>query len=222
MKYYIYVSESKVDMLFSQLPPEEQKTIAAELGFDLKILQGKISSQRVSGESNHSVIQRCQLIQKCIRNHDGVGRLTDTKPWVADLCIARCFDLESDGTMFIGQSGFHTVGLVGSAKHLIGIEKNNKSFFGRERLLSFGPDILDAITRLAETDDSFGPLEPSVEGGIESMVTSFGTPAWVRVIRHLNEQGAQSPMKLDFFAKRLFFHEGVILLTPLFIALSDE
>jgi len=209
-------------MLFSQLPPEEKRTIAAELGFDLEILHGKISSERVAGEADHSVIRRCQIIEKCLRKHDGVGRLIDGKPWVADLCIAKSFNLDSDGTMFIGQSEFQTIALVGSARHLIGLKEERKSIFRRERLLSFGPDILEAITRLAENDDSFGPLEDSAEAGIESMVTSFGTPAWVRVINHLNGQNAQAPMKLEFFAKRLFSHDNVILLTPLYVALSDR
>lgn len=38
MKYYIYISSLKVDMLFEQLPAPLKKKIAAELKIDLKIL----------------------------------------------------------------------------------------------------------------------------------------------------------------------------------------
>jgi len=45
LKYYVYASESKVTVLISQLPPEERTSIVAELGFDLKLLQGQIRTE---------------------------------------------------------------------------------------------------------------------------------------------------------------------------------
>jgi hypothetical protein len=37
VKYYLYISDSKVDMLLSQIPHETKKTIAAEFKIDLKL-----------------------------------------------------------------------------------------------------------------------------------------------------------------------------------------
>jgi hypothetical protein len=41
MKYYVYISDSKVDMLLPQVPGALKQTIAAKLGFDIKILSGE-------------------------------------------------------------------------------------------------------------------------------------------------------------------------------------
>jgi len=38
MKFYLYVSDAKVDMLFSQVPHELKKKVATEWKIDLKLL----------------------------------------------------------------------------------------------------------------------------------------------------------------------------------------
>ena len=38
MRYYVYVSDSKVDMLYSQMPRGIRDRIAAELKIDLKVI----------------------------------------------------------------------------------------------------------------------------------------------------------------------------------------
>jgi hypothetical protein len=49
MKYYVYVSRTKVDMLVSQIPPKISQRIAAELDIDLKLIQVKLTSTHPGG-----------------------------------------------------------------------------------------------------------------------------------------------------------------------------
>jgi hypothetical protein len=42
MKYYVYVSESKINMLFEQTATAIQGKREAKLGFDIKLLKGSI------------------------------------------------------------------------------------------------------------------------------------------------------------------------------------
>jgi hypothetical protein len=40
MKYYVYISDAKIDMLLPQVPHEVKKKMASEFGFDFKLLKG--------------------------------------------------------------------------------------------------------------------------------------------------------------------------------------
>jgi hypothetical protein len=48
MRYYQYISDSKVDMLLPQIPLKAKQKITSEIGFDIKILSGKIKTERDS------------------------------------------------------------------------------------------------------------------------------------------------------------------------------
>ena len=56
MRYYVYVSDSKVDMLYSQMPSGLRDRIAAELKIDLKVVSVSVSGRR-SEETRYSKLQ---------------------------------------------------------------------------------------------------------------------------------------------------------------------
>lgn len=45
MGYYQYISDSNVDILLPQIPLKGKQKITAEVGFDIKILSGKIKTE---------------------------------------------------------------------------------------------------------------------------------------------------------------------------------
>jgi hypothetical protein len=46
MKYYLYISDAKVDMLLPQVTHKAEKKTSTELGFDLKVLSAKYKVKR--------------------------------------------------------------------------------------------------------------------------------------------------------------------------------
>ena len=48
MRFYQYISDSKVDMLLPQIPLKAKQKITAEIGFDIKILTAKLKTERDS------------------------------------------------------------------------------------------------------------------------------------------------------------------------------
>jgi hypothetical protein len=50
MKYYVYISDAKVDMLLPQIPHDARKKIATEIGIDLKVFQAKRKTEIQEGD----------------------------------------------------------------------------------------------------------------------------------------------------------------------------
>lgn len=59
MKYYIYISDAKVDMLFPQVPHDIKKKVATEWKMDLKLLS---AARKVETESEDNRIARLETV----------------------------------------------------------------------------------------------------------------------------------------------------------------
>lgn len=123
MKYYIYISPLKVDMLFEQLPAPLKKKIAAELKIDLKILSTTITSQALS----ETTFSKLELVTGVLKKAGEVGDLTNPKEYFAgelDMAWGQpelADDPDSEKVVvFAGATNQQLVGLVGSKAHMLG------------------------------------------------------------------------------------------------------
>ncbi len=66
MKYYLYISDAKVDMLLPQVPHHAKKKTSTELGFDLKVLSAKYKSE---AETDSDRISRLEAVVDFIREY---------------------------------------------------------------------------------------------------------------------------------------------------------
>jgi hypothetical protein len=57
MRYYHYVSDTKVDMLFQQIPQAQLKGLSGEIGFDLFFLKGKVQASCASQETRFAKLR---------------------------------------------------------------------------------------------------------------------------------------------------------------------
>jgi hypothetical protein len=69
MKYYVYISDTKVDMLYSQIPQNILRKIAAELNINLGIF-----SLSVKGKENQEKTryEKLKIVVNYIEKHIGV------------------------------------------------------------------------------------------------------------------------------------------------------
>ena len=58
MKYYVYVSESKIQMLFEQTGAAKKGPREATLGFDIKLLKGSIQEGTAAPVSTYAKMDR--------------------------------------------------------------------------------------------------------------------------------------------------------------------
>jgi hypothetical protein len=69
MKFYIYVSDAKLDMLFAQMPMPISKRIAADLSIDLKV----VSVSLTHTPSDASRYSKLKVVTKYIEENEKVG-----------------------------------------------------------------------------------------------------------------------------------------------------
>lgn len=205
MKYYVYISDAKVDMLYPQVPHSIKKKVATEFGVDLRILK---ASRKAETESEENRITRLETILSFIHEYGRVGSIDNPDEYIEDVLSMSFVDFTKLGAIYLsGETKETALGLAGSARHLIGappaepvdIKKATSSMLWR-------------IVQLLETvDEKNGP------GAYES---------WMTIVDRVDLLGQYPKERLQFFAKRLAFglgsyHAKVLLASPLYIAKAD-
>ena len=117
MRYYIYISDSKLEMLYDQIPPRQRETIAAELNINLGIVQAKFSSERVENARHQKILMLEKFLGKRI------GTLEHSRPYVAGVVTAAWgpYGLDyPDAVYFGGIANGVYFGLMGSMSNCIG------------------------------------------------------------------------------------------------------
>jgi hypothetical protein len=235
MKYYIYLSESKVSMLYAQISQCTGVKREASLGFDIKLLKGHIKESR--GIPEHSFAQLDEVIS-ALNKSDLVGTVKDPKEYIGG-CLSMTWctfggsfgDKKSPITFwgYCEESHYPFSGtvmaLAGSKYHLLGEQRA-----GRAHSHSGTPMMIQWF--LENLDDPFENSEESIkdakhyvgEGAISNDDVTNG--AWLAAT-----QAKGHTAKYDFVAKVLHksdWPEGfrsktnrVILGSPLYVAFAE-
>jgi len=75
MKYYVFVSDSKIDMLYPQITKQLLKRIASELSINLNILGTGISATIKSTQSEETRFSKLKIVATYIEKHLDVGTI---------------------------------------------------------------------------------------------------------------------------------------------------
>ena len=73
MKFYVYVSDTKVDMLYAQISPRARNSIATQLKIDLKLLSATFSEE----PREATRFSKLQLVTEFIDKHEKVGTVDE-------------------------------------------------------------------------------------------------------------------------------------------------
>lgn len=121
MKYYVYISDAKVDMLLGQLPDRERQKLAVELKVNLAVLSMKVTGTGTVGPIDHRV-NRLEAVVRHLRATKDVGDFLSESSYISDtLDISYCTQgPESSFVAFVGRRGSRYLMMGGSAKHLLG------------------------------------------------------------------------------------------------------
>jgi hypothetical protein len=217
-KYYLYISDAKIDMLLSQIDPGPLRKLATELGIDLKL----ISVKRVSepSASDRRTAQLELVVQHLLKFGD-VGSVAEPGQFFTGLLPMRWgpFPAESSSSLvfFGGRVEGTTVGLGGSVNHLLGSIPDAKQ---HGITVSHMPPMLDALGVNADLEDEYvadavdadlGRGDGTALATVHNAVISMRWPA----------------QNVEFVAKRLLHGDDprsgqpVLLGSPLYVALVD-
>ena len=226
MRYYHYISTSKVDMLFPQLPPDFLAGIKVELGFDFGLFKGKLAGDRRDDTAD---VARASAIERYLEKTGALRTEIAEGTWLRGQFKARSgFLPECPGmVLFGGRIGDVVLLLAGSEDHLV----SGQCSQGTSRGWSFFPRSLGALRRVVETHLPFSELTSTGDSYDGSVAESFVfggvgeiSGAMFRAFRSLPEESLPGPPLQQSFVARIFMvrsnHRGEALAfgSPLFIA----
>lgn len=118
LTYYTYVSDSKIDMLFQQVPERFLRRATAELRLDIKLIS--ISLKREPSEYNR--YNRLRIVLDYIHREGSPGALADYPPrsWLFDEILMTTVQVGDSCILYVGSSGRTSVCLIGSVASIIG------------------------------------------------------------------------------------------------------
>jgi hypothetical protein len=224
MKYYLYISDAKIDMLLPQIPHDEKQKLAMQFKIDLKLLS--VSRTRET-ETEDNRLTRLEAVLSFIREFGNIGTVDEPDSYIEDTMDMRWGPYMNDDVnaaeepsplvYFGGTTDQTIVGLGGSTRHVLG-----NAGLSTAHSHSATPYLIGRLTK----DLNFS-LSGKDAG--ETNVTP-GTPEnWaLRAVELATTQMQGPTQQLEFVAKRLLHGTGisrkkkVLLASPLYVALVDS
>jgi hypothetical protein len=125
VRYYLYLSQAKLDMLFDQIPQKALPRLVTEAKVDLKVVG--VLVQRPGAELTR--YNRLDIVEGYLAQEYDIGWMTEPSFWFrGDLGLRISVTRNGKGPVFMtGSDGNLVVALVGSAHHVIGNEHASHS-----------------------------------------------------------------------------------------------
>ena len=227
--FYLYVSDSKLEMLASQLPTKRLQKLSAELGIDSELVAGSIDHEQV--KNNRYAV--ASIVTRHLEQSGEIGSCDAPRSYFTGELSMQWgpynpdWDKPSPLVYFGGHTHDTIVGLGGSAHHVIGAT-------GQARAHSQSATPYLVATLYRALDMSFPKVD---EASLRAAEQYFGKArenhniAMAVDLATSQMNGPAEPV--SFVAKRLaFFEKGkhdawqtdknIILGTPLWVRLTDK
>ncbi|WP_290056959.1 DUF7019 family protein [Amycolatopsis solani] len=210
-QYYLYVSDSKVDMLLAQMDPAFTRKRTTEVSVNLKLFGGKQSSEAPAGGERTAKLQR---VVRYLEDHGDLGTVDEPGQFFWGLLPMSWGPFPAEPTLayFGGRSGRTVVGLGGSGHHILG---------GGPAPGGVPRSVLPSLLAGLRSDPDIGALTEAIKH--EDDGAHKGALA---AVRRANEAMPGPDQNLEFVAKRLLSGPtgdgvNVVLGTPLYVAQVD-
>ena len=150
MKYFVYVSDAKVEMLFAQIPRKITERISAELKVDFKVI-----SLTLRPDSEPSTrYGKVGVVSAYLHEHEPVGTVAMPKRYIEGTMPFR-WTVVGSTAVWCGRSQHVMVGLTGAKHHLTG----RGAVSGDLGSISFDAlkSVAGAMAQLADASATQGP-----------------------------------------------------------------
>lgn len=221
MRYYVYVSPTKIEQLVAQIPDNALGRIAKTLTIDLKVVRAEFREKEQSGNTYSAL----QVVEKYLDEQKAVGTVDEPRSYFRGTLSMRWgpFSGVGSGVVYFGGESEHTVlGLGGSRTSLIGSVGESH------------PGAASATPYLVAALQS--ELDIGVEGMPDSRNADPRASRYSLMAAYLAATRMVGPtQRLEFLAKRLIWSgsdsgdahafepagKQVLLGTPLFVSMLD-
>jgi hypothetical protein len=218
LKYYIYVSDTKVDMLFAQIP----KGVLSSLVGELNINVGFASASLKQGTEEQTRYSKLEVVRRHIEKSAEVGTVDQPAEYISDVLDVRWgpFLHEKDLVYFSGMTAKSVLGLGGSSRHVIGAA-------GHTLALSYSsmPLLVSMLCKAVDLPEpELNRRHREHLGYCEGGHRNDAGYA-LRAILTATTQMNGPIQRVEFLAKRLLYGEAddkqILLGTPLYVALAE-
>ncbi len=213
MKYFQYISRSKVEMLFPQVPHSLREKVSAEIGFNLGVVSGKLGS---AADRFENVVTQLQTVERYLEGANMIGTVAQPRDWFSGEMLAKTVGLWTGGgaEFFVGQTAGTIVALGGSVRNLLGGDVSRGEGPPNSNLAPMLKALEDVV--ISETTESASRLI------LEQRDFARGERmTWRDLVRVLANNSRAVATPIQFVAWRLLAGQTdghVVLATPLYVA----
>jgi hypothetical protein len=221
MRYYHYISDSKLEMLLPQIPSPTLQGLSAELGFNFGVISGKVSGTAKEASSR---VARVEVVERYLENNNDLDVL-QAPNWVRGRGRMKCGYLpDAKGmVLFAGPYRGLVLILAGSEAHLI----SGSSQQGSNTGWSFLPRVLDSLRSFVLENYDLMDMRPHGKANPAEVAPDYilGSTTAGSAFEALHGLPAMLPppaMEVTFLA-RVFLVDGLknsrfAIASPLYVA----
>jgi hypothetical protein len=222
VRYYLYVSDAKVDMLFAQIPKPLLTRIAAELKINLKLLSVSLS-EKPSEENRYS---KLSVVEHYIRRNIEIGTPQQPEAYFqATLPMRWSLFGTNKEVVFFGCLAQQTlIGLTGSSKHVLGSTATASTVTSIGSWTQAVRDMLNAGFSGANNLEQLAPAERTMPP-VADAVTHLGGPEEnleFLARRLLYQPRSGRLLSEDYTKGDLGSYEQILLGTPIYVAQAES
>jgi len=207
LRYYVYISQSKLDVLIPQLPESRLRALTADIRINVGVVAAGVATAGTAASPELSA--KAGVLTDYLEKQQGwVGSLTAPGRYVRDVASLQhgvLQDYAADLAVFAGVVNGLKLALIGSPASLIGAVANAEANHSVNYYL---------LRFLSHTAESL----PSEEDLSHDDRQRFG-----QAIDRALRVGLSLPAKLnlEFLARPLFRSDGMLVATPIWVALAE-
>lgn len=201
-RYYIYISQTKVEILVPQIPAQLLRSLEAEIKVNVGILAAGIKKP-ISDPSPELAAKVGVLSNYLDKQRDWTGTIADPRRYVkgvAPLQYGVMQDYWAELVVFGGVVDGVKLALIGSPASLIGAAADSTA---NHSLNYYVLKFLSEAAEDAQGRGGEGEYEKAVDGALRAGVLP------------------PTRNRLEFLAKVLFSNDSVLVATPIYVALAD-
>jgi hypothetical protein len=202
MKYYLYISAPKVEMLFPQIPPKFLQGASAELTVNLGLVSTTVKGTQP--ESFESLSPQVAAVSKYLHAHAEVGTVESPGQYISGSLPMKygvVAEYASDIAFFGAKVGRARCVLVGSSDSLLGSPQragaNHAPYYYTLKFLNY-------LVEGNETTPEQPPYYSYKRAYEIAMKALIG-----------------NPQRLEFLAKTLHTEKNLVVATPIYVALDE-
>jgi hypothetical protein len=221
MKYYCYISNKKLDMLFPQIPRKFFDGLSGELSVNFGVIKASLKDSGLTATR----ISKLDVVSRYIQQTCDVGTAAEPKSYIMDTVEMRSVIAPEEGivlfTRYDPPTGSGTecnsILLSGSANHVVGMESAQQLHAN-----SITHVIVDQLARMSkkQTDLETQLVVPDRVANATQYTTDY-----LKAILKWSHWSKGPLQRYEFLAKTLvndaLGDDRIVLATPIYVAMAE-